>query len=168
MEKIDPTGKDAALETIQTGALSEREQRIATALALVREGSSIKRAARDCQIPRSTLSRYVAGVSKLGATNGVAPRVRDLVEVSYDVARIAGESIRESLSERPEDWKPGDLVKAYGVATDKTVALQANRDDGERGVSALAALLSEGADVTIHAPRPDARAIYVDAEAGEG
>lgn len=167
-KKIDPTGYEAALETIDPGALSERDQRIAAALAMVREGRSVAGAARAAQVPRSTLSRYVAGVSKLGSTNNVAPRVRDLVDVSYDVARIAGESIRESLSERPDEWKPGDLVKAYGVATDKTIALQANREDGERGVSALAALLSEGADVTIHAPRPDARAIDVEAEAGEG
>ena len=96
-DKTDPTGYQAALDTIDPGALSERDQRIAAALAMVREGRSVAGAARAAQVPRSTLSRYVAGVSKLGSQNGVAPRVRDLVEVSYDVARIAGESIRESL-----------------------------------------------------------------------
>ena len=161
-DQTDPDGYTTALETIELGALSERDQRIAAALAMVREGRSVAGAARATQVPRTTLSRYVAGVSRLGSTNGIAPRVRDLVDVSYDVARIAGEAVRESLSERPEDWKPGDLVKAFGVATDKTIALAGQRSEGERGVSALAELLSGGGSLTIQTPTPDERAVEVD------
>ena len=161
-DQTDTDGYTTALETIEPGALSERDQRIAAALAMVREGSSVKGAARRAQVPRTTLMRYVAGVSKLGSTNNVARRVDDVAELSYDVARIAGEAVRESLSERPEDWKPGDLVKAFGVATDKTIALAGQRSEGERGVSALAELLSGGGSVTIQAPTPEERAVEVD------
>ena len=108
---------------IEPGALSERDQRIAAGLALVREGTSMKRAAQIAQVPRTTLMRYRDNLSKLGTSNGREQRLADVEELSFDIARIAGERIRESLNDPEETWKPGDLVKAYGTATDKTLAM---------------------------------------------
>lgn len=134
---------------ITPGALSEREQRIAAGIALVREGKSLNRAAKIVQVPRSTLTRYVQGVRQLGNSNGRETRLADVEELSFDIARIAGERIRESLSETPEEWKPGDLVKAYGTATDKSATLSGLTSSGNKNAFAdmFQALQAQGLEL---------------------
>jgi len=163
MANIDPTGYDVALANIQPGALSERQQRVASAMAMVRDGETIKHSASLARIPQSTLWGYLNGKSKLG-TEAEHGRLEEVTEHSYDISRMAAEAIKESLSDRPADWRPGDLVKAYGVATDKIIAIRnAPASQTAPGISALAALL-EGADVTITKRDPAKHAIDVTPE----
>lgn len=164
MEKTDPTGFAKGLATIPKGQLSERQQRIANGLAMIQGGQSIKGAARACGIPMSTLWGYARGVSDLSREND-GGRGRDLdaiLDASIDVSLIAAERLRESLVN--DEWKAGDLVKAYGVATDKVALLNQRSTDAPSGIRELfAAVLAEG-DVTIRKRDPADEAIDVAAD----
>ena len=61
-KRPDPTGMTTVLDNIEPGALSEREQRIAAGIQMVRDGSTIKGASKAVRIPLSTLHSYVTGV----------------------------------------------------------------------------------------------------------
>ena len=164
MAKVDPTGFDKAIAAIQPGALSERQQRIATAMAMVREGHSILKASKECELPYSTLWGYCRGVSNLGREND-GGRGRDLDALqaaSLDASLIAVEKLRTALL--TEDWKHGDLVKAYGVATDKVIAFsQQPTGEAEDGQSMLAKFLA-GHKVTIEPKRAGDDAIEVEGQ----
>jgi len=162
MAPIDPTGYDVALVP-QPVALSERQQRIAAGMAMVRDGMSLRKASAAARVPRATLHGYMQGVSKLGRQEEHG-RLEQVTDYSYDISLIASEAIIESLSERPHEWKPGDLNRAYGTATDKIIALRnAPASQTAPGISALAQLL-EGADVTITKRDPAKHAIDVTPE----
>lgn len=169
MGKVDPTGYEAALAQIPKGQLSERQQRIATGMAMVREGSSIWAAAKACQIPYSTLWGYCNNVTKLDNENaGVQGRdLEALQTASLDVSLIAAEKLRKALEE--DDWRHGDLVKAYGVATDKVIAFQERpQADDAQGQSLLTKLI-QGHRITIEPAREGDDAVPVEAERiGEG
>jgi len=160
---IDPTGYAGALEAIQPGQLSERQQRIATALAMIRDGASILSASKKAQIPVSTMWRYHHNISKLGNSegDGMDADVMAISQVSADVALIAAEAVRDELVNNREAWKPADLVRAYSAATDRVIAFQGRSKGPEQGVSALAQLLT-GRKVTIEDSRPGDDAIEVD------
>lgn len=168
MAKVDPTGFDKAIASIQPGALSERQQRIAAGLAMIREGKSLSAAARAVQVPLSTMWNYHHGVSTLEGGNqqgGSLSRELEAVHAtSHDIALLAGENIVRSLTTEPEVWKPGDLVKAYGVAVDK-IAILSQQPQGaqEDGQSLLAKFLS-GHRVTIEPKRAGDDAVEVEAE----
>lgn len=144
----DTTGYKTAIAKIPQGQLSERQMRIAAAVAMVRDGSSVEGAARSARIPRTTLRRYIDRAADVASTKEQETRTADLLDASFDIANMASEAILESLSTDREAWKPGELVKAYGVATDKTAVLSTQRTSADPGISALAKLL-ESADVTI-------------------
>ena len=162
---IDPTGYDKALAQIQPGALSERQQRIAAGLALVRDGMSGLKAARAVGVPYSTLWGYIHEVSKLGnvESDGREIDLRSLDEASIDVALIAAEAVRDELVNNRDAWKPADLVRAYAAATDRVIALRQGGQSQADGMSELSKLL-QGMAVTL-TPRPDGdRAIEAIAE----
>lgn len=144
----DTTGYKTAIAKIPQGQLSERQLRIAAALAMVREGKAVRTAAREAHVPLSTLQRYVQKGLEAGRQQEQEVRTAELLDASFDIANMASEAILESLSTDREAWKPGELVKAYGVATDKTAVLSTQRTSADPGISALAKLL-ESADVTI-------------------
>ena len=168
MSKVDPTGFEAALATIPEGQLSERQHRIAAGIALINdEGLSTHEAARRVSIPQATLYRYHRGQVAL---NQEMPAERDLEAVtraSYDISQIAADAILDSLANEREDWKPGDLIKAYGVATDKVIAI--NRKAAPPDESAAAALVGvlakafEGKSVTVTEADPVEQAVEVEA-----
>ena len=143
----DPTGYNTALATIPKGQLSERQMRISTAVAMVRDGTSLTQAAKRCKVPLTTLHRYVHRVSD-AEVQEQDNRAQDLLHTSYDIANLAAEAIQTSLVDSPDEWKPGDLVKAYGVATDKTINLTKTPQATNPGISALAQLL-ESSDITL-------------------
>ena len=163
MGKVDPTGFQATLDTIPKGQLSERQERIARALAMVQSGSSVRGASRACGIPTSTLWGYAHGITNLAREND-GGRGRDLdaiYEATIDASLIAAEKLREALV--TDDWSHGDLIKAYGVATDKVVALNQRSTDAPSGIRELfAAVLAEG-DLTISKRDASRDAIEVDA-----
>lgn len=161
---IDPTGYAGALEAIQPGQLSERQQRIATALAMVRDGMSLNQAARVAKIPLSTLWLYHRKGHAVAERETKADfNVAAVTEVSVDISLMAAERVRDRLAENPDDWSNMDLVKAYGVATDKIIAL-AQRAGGQsvEGMTELQRLLT-GRKVTIEPAQPGDSAIDVDA-----
>lgn len=162
---IDPTGYRDQLATIQPGALSERQQRIATALSMVREGISLNQAARVAKIPLSTLWAYHNSGRTVAERETKADyNVAAVTEVSVDISLMAAERVRDRLAERPDDWSNMDLVKAYGVATDKIIALaQRTTGQGTEGMTELQRLLT-GRKVTIEDAQPIDSAIEVDAQ----
>lgn len=165
MGKVDPTGFDSVLAKIPKGQLSERQERIATGLAMIQNGSSIKRAAQTCGIPVSTLWNYHHGISTLGSETGFERDLKSVQAVSHDIALIAGENIVKSLTTEPEAWKPGDLVKAYGVATDKVIAFQAGgQASAPNGIAELVGSLLEQGDISIKRRDKAAEAVEVEAE----
>ncbi len=150
MTDIDPTGTKAIVAAIEPGQLSERQQRIATGMALVRDqGMPVKTAARKVHIPRTTLRRYLDGMAELATGEDHEVAITEIRNHSLDISRMAAERIAESLSEKGDEWKPGDLVKAYGVSTDKAVAMTQHKPPEDDGVSALSRLLEAGDTVTI-------------------
>lgn len=165
MSKVDPTGFQAALATIQPGALSERQQRIAAGLALVRDGMPGYKAARQVGIPWSTLWGYIHNVSKLGnaESDGMESDIRALNEASVDVALIAAESVRDELVNNRDAWKPADLVRAYSAATDRVIALNQRSSQPNTSTPTLASLLS-GIKLTVETSRAGDDATTVEAE----
>lgn len=162
--KVDPTGYEDALATIPKGQLSERQQRIAAGLAMIREGSSIKKAAEVCRIPKTTMWEYHHSLRSLSDPEIKVDRdMKAIQAATYDIAQIASEKIIESLSDNAEDWKPGDLVKAYGVAVDKIGILSSSAAPGTDGVANLVSALLEAGSVTITPHPPDHAAIDVEA-----
>lgn len=163
MSKVDTTGFDAVLAAIPKGQLSERQQRIAAGMAMVREGSSVLAAAKACGLPNSTLWAYCNDVTKLGREND-GPLGRDIEALraaSVDASLIAAEKLRKALIE--DEWKHGDLVKAYGVATDKVIAMGDNRGAAPNALAdVLGALLDKG-DVSIKRRDPANDAIEIEA-----
>ena len=164
MGKVDTTGFDAVLAAIPKGQLSERQQRIAAGMAMVREGRSYRTASMACGIPISTLHHYVSGSSSLEREQGFERPLKDVNEQSFDIAQLAGEAIVESLTKDRDAWKPGDLVKAYGVAVDKINAMSGQSAAVPNGIAeALGKLLDKG-DVTLRRHRPGDDALEVEAE----
>lgn len=167
---VDPTGMNAALATIQPGALSERQQRIAVGLAMLERGHSYREAADVSKIPLSTLWDYRNDKRSLSERKTSDPRdVEAVTELATDIAIMAGEAIRDSLSDPDirRDWKPGDLIKAYGVAVDKILALnQVSAGDDQDGESLLKSLLA-GHKLTIEPARLGDDAIEVNGAAGD-
>lgn len=167
MGKVDPTGFDAALATIQPGQLSERQQRIAAGVALMREqGMNSRKAAAVVGVPHATLYRYHRDGVSVKQETGIERDTEDIAEASADIALIAAEAIRESLVQHPEDWKPMDLVKAYGVATDKIIALGQKGAAPVVGIRDLFAGLLGQAEVTLKRRDPLEDAVDVSAEIG--
>lgn len=161
---IDPTGYDKALAQIQPGALSERQQRIAAGLAMLADGQSYRRAASVAQVPLSTLWEYANHARSIHERQTrMEDDVQVVAQLSCDVALIAGEAVRDSLINERDQWKPGDLVKAYGVATDKLIALGQRASAGDDSVSELAKLLSNSR-VTVEPMGESDRALSVEAE----
>ena len=161
---IDPTGYAGALEAIQPGQLSERQQRIATALAMVRDGTPLRKAAVVAKVPYATLWEYHnKGRSVAGQETKADYNIAAVTEVSVDISLMAAERVRDRLAENPDDWSNMDLVKAYGVATDKIIAL-AQRTGGQsaEGMTELQRLLT-GRKVTIEDAQPIDSAIEVEA-----
>jgi len=162
MGKVDPTGFQAALATIQPGALSERQQRIAAGLAMIRDGESIQQAAVLARVPYSTLWAYHHKGQSVADREGKADyNVAAVTELSVDISLMAGERVRDSLAEHPEEWRPMDLVKAYGIATDKVALLsQRSTSSAHDALPALSKLLA-GSKVTIE---PSEQATTIEAE----
>lgn len=164
MGKVDPTGFDAALQTIQPGQLSERQQRIAAGLAMIREQKySISAAAHKAGIPVSTLWDYHHGYSTIGSETGFERDLKAVTESTYDIAQIAADAIRTSLTQTPEDWKPGDLVKAYGVAVDKIAILSQRSAAPVAGMTELVSALLNQGELSIRKRDPIADAVEVEA-----
>lgn len=160
---IDPTGYDKALATIQPGALSERQQRIAAGLALIADGTPGYVAARRVGVPWSTLWRYHHKLSKLGndESDGMTADATALAETSVDVALIAAEAIRNSLTHDLDQWERGELVRAYAAATDRSLALsRQSAPTPASGQSVLSRLL-DGARITIEPVDAADRAVTV-------
>lgn len=158
---IDPTGYQSALAEIKPGQLSERQQRLSIGVALVREGKSIRSAAAIAQVPKSTLHLYATGqVDILTTESSLERQVNAVHEASIDMSLIAAEAVIESLSTQPDQWRPADLVKAYGVATDKVLAFGQRSKGPEQGMSELSKLL-QGSKLTIEPARPGDDAIEV-------
>jgi hypothetical protein len=78
---------------------------------------------------------------------------------------MAADIMTERMADNPDAWQNGDLVKAYGVATDK-IALKRGWRQGElqraadEGLSAVAKLLA-GHVITATPIDPAAKAIDV-------
>ncbi len=165
----DPTGM---LETLAEAdqvmvPLSPRKAKIAAGLALVRDGMPIQRAAKHVDIPTATLWRHARGLSDVNSEKLVQVNEQALVAASFDMAQIAASKLTDRLLDEDHGWKDGDLVKVYGVATDKIAmrrgwskGQQANGDD--HGMTTLARLLS-GTKLTIEDADPVEQAIEVDA-----
>lgn len=162
---IDPTGMATAVAAIQVGALSERQQRIATGLALIRDGKPIKRAAIEVGIPESTMWRYAHGVSKVESADadGMDADLRTLNEASFDVALIAAEAVRDELVNNRDAWKPADLVRAYSAATDRVISLNQRSNQPQNQQTSLASLL-QGLKLTVEASDPSSQAIEAEVE----
>lgn len=161
---IDPTGYQAALAEIKPGQLSERQQRIAAGLAMIREGKSVRAASKATMIPWATLDRYNKGLSTLESNEaGAEVNVEHIHHAASDIALIAAQHVLESLRDHSEEWKPGDFIKAFGVAADKVIALSGRTRPTETGMSALGQLLS-GATLTFPAAGQGERTLDVDAE----
>jgi hypothetical protein len=122
--------------------------RIAAAVAMVREGQTIRRAAQAARVPKSTLHTYLHRSPEDGHVQEQETRVGALLDASYDIAGLAAESIRDSMIDNPDDWKPADLVRAYAASADRTIALTRPAQSTSPGVSALAQLLEAG-DLTL-------------------
>lgn len=166
MGKVDPTGFQAALATIQPGQLSERQQRIATGVAMIQAGSTLNSASKACGIPLSTLWGYARGITKFENENE-GRRGRDL-EVLHDAcldnALLASEKLREALT--TEEWSHGDLVKALGVNVDKIAVLGQRTAPAPDGIRELfASVLSEN-EITIRKRDPVNDAVEVEAAIG--
>lgn len=153
------------LAAIPQGQLSERQVRIAAAVSLVRdEGRTYKAASEATGVPIQTIFRYKHKMTEAFDDAGVAINAKALVAASFDVAQLASQRITERLLDEPESWGNGDLVKAYGVATDK-IALKLRWRDGtearesDEGVSAISKML-RGA--TIVMPRQDEHSDAID------
>ena len=161
---IDPTGYTAAIAAIPKGQLSERQQRIAAGLAMIREGKSIQAASRATMIPWSTLDRYHKGLSTLESNEaGAEVNAENIHHAAADIALIAAQHVLESMRDNIEEWKPSDLIKAFGVAADKVLALSGRTKGAEQGISALGQLLA-GSTLTFP-PRPQGdSALDVEAE----
>src|SRR5678815_4355441 len=95
---IDPTGYTAALATIQPGQLSERQQRIAAGLAMIRDGKSIRSASKATMIPWSTLDRYHRGLSTVGSNDaGAELHIDGISNAAADIALMASQAVLESM-----------------------------------------------------------------------
>lgn len=165
MGKVDPTGIDAALAAIQPGALSERQQRIAAGVALMRDqGLNSRTAAKRVGVPYATLYRYHRDGVTLKQETGLERDTEDIAEASADIALLAAEAIRDSLVNHIEDWKPMDLVKAYGVATDKIIALGQKSAAPVIGIRELFQGLLGESEITLRKRDPAADALEVEAE----
>lgn len=127
----DTTGYQAAIEAIPEGQLSSRQQRIATGLAMIREGTSCNAAAKACGIPQKTLWRYQHNLVELTSETDIRAAEADLLRGSITIARMAQERIQARLADDDNPMKDGDLVKAYGVGTDK-VSIQRGWQRGTR------------------------------------
>lgn len=162
----DPTGMDAVLAQIQPGALSERQQRIANGLALIRDQKyDVKSAAKMVGIPHSTLWRYNRDGFEVKPECGIERDIEALVDVTADIALMAGEHIRDSIASGDDDWKPADLVRAYSAANDKLMSwTQRGGQKPDDGQSAITKLLAGATIQMAPAPRDGDQAINVEAE----
>lgn len=165
MSKVDPTGMDAVLAAIPKGQLSERQQRIAAGVALVKEqGFSCKAAAKRVGIPHATLWRYHRDNVTLKPEQGLERDTEDIAEASADIALMAAEAIKDSLSNHVEDWRPIDLVKAYGVATDKIIALGDKKSGPVSGITELFSRIIQDNELVVRKRDRMLDAIEVEAE----
>lgn len=162
MAKIDPTGYTQALATIQPGALSERQQRIAAGVAMVREGASYRKAAAAAKVPLRTLWAYCNEGRAIAEREGKADyNVAAVSEMSVDISLMAAEHVRDRLASAPEEWTNMDLVKAYGVATDKIIAMSQRVSSGSQDALPALSKLLAGSKVTIE---PSEQATTIEAE----
>lgn len=159
MSKVDPTGYSHAIATIEKGALSERQQRIAVGVAMLRDGATYRQASAAAKVPIRTLWDYANRGQAIMEREGKADyNVAAVTEVSLDISLMAAEHVRDRLAAAPEEWSNMDLVKAYGIATDKLIALSQRVTGGASdALPALSKLLS-GSKVTIE-PSEQGRAI---------
>jgi len=95
---------------------------------------------------------------------GLERDTEDIAEASADIALLAAEAIRDSLVNHIEDWKPMDLVKAYGVATDKIIALGQKSAAPVIGIRELFQGLLGESEITLRKRDPAADALEVEAE----
>jgi molybdenum-dependent DNA-binding transcriptional regulator ModE len=165
----DPTGIKQALESIPKGQLSERQQRIAAGLSLIRDdGKSIHGAAKAVDVPCTTLWRYAKGLTALESERGIDANSTALLNASFDIAQVAASRITDRLFDEDNPVEDKDLVKFYGVATDKiAIKLGWTRGYGstdEKTQNALAGALQalrEGSSVSITKPDKPSEAIDV-------
>jgi hypothetical protein len=148
--------------------LSTRQLKIAAGLSLVRDqGYTFTKAAAEADVPLSTLWRASRGL--VPATDGKGVEINDaaLVAASFDVAQVAAGIMTERMVDNPEAWANGDLVKAYGVATDK-IAMKRGWKQGDlqraadEGLSAIGKML-QGHTITATPIDRASRAIDVTA-----
>lgn len=166
MSKVDPTGFQAALATIQPGQLSERQQRIAMGLAMIEAGKTVSAASRECGIPRMTLWGYAQGVTKLGNENE-GRRGRDLEtlhDACLDNALLASEMLRDALTQ--DEWTHADLVKALGVNVDKLAVLGQRTSPAPDGIRELFASVLTENEIVLRKRDPIGDAVEVAAEIG--
>lgn len=171
----DPTGMQQALETIPSGQLSERQTRIAAGISLVRDaGFSINRAAKECDIPYKTMWRHVKGLVNSATEQGFQADETALIAGSFDVALIANDKIIERLSDDDNPMRDSDLIKSYGVATDKIAAKrQWSRGTQSSDINTRDALtealesVMRGGSVTVTGPDPISEAVEVEAISGD-
>jgi len=161
MADQDNSGYEAAIAEIPKGQLSEREQRIAAGIAMVKvDGFSILQASKKTGIPYTTLSRHVRGITTTVSNNVEAAR-EDLLETAYAVASGAAAHIQARLDDENHEWKDGDLAKVYGIATDKFDRLQNAGGMPTSGVAALIDVLTKEHDLTLSKRDPATDAIDV-------
>ena len=169
----DDSGYQAAIAEIPRGQLSERQQRIAAGLAMIRvDGSSVHAAAKAVQIPYSTLYDHNRGLTDPDYEKGFKANERGLVDGLMSIATLASEKIFERVE--ADTMRDGDLIKAQGVAIDKIAMkrrwAQTQTQGSDRTHDALAAALEamrQGAKVSIEQPDPVADAIEIQTIDGE-
>ena len=165
----DPSGYLEAIAEIPKGQLSERQQRIATGLAMINEGSSCNAAAIAVNIPAKTMWRHNQGYVALTDEKGVQINERALVAASFDMAQIAAQKITDRLLDETREIKDADLVKIYGVATDKiamkrgwTRGLSAADEKTQDALAGALQHLRDGKQIQIIEPDPVSEAIDVE------
>ena len=164
----DPSGYLEAIAEIPRGQLSERQQRIAAGIAMIRDGKSCNKAAKEVGIPYSTLFRHKQGLTDPNYEKAFQKGEKALIEGHLAIATLGAEKVFERVE--ADTMSDGDLIKAVGVSTDK-LALKRGWARGlssadEKTQDALAGALEhlrQGHTVTIEKPDPVNEAIEIDA-----
>lgn len=161
----DPDGILGALAEIPKGQLSERQARLAAALAMIDGGSSIHAASKACELPYSTLYKQARGLARSDRETAFEVGESALVDAQLTIASRASEIVLERLDDTQNPMRDGDIIKAMGVATDKVAIKRqwsrADSNQNEReGISALARIL-QGHTVTIEPTDPSTQAVDV-------
>lgn len=163
----DPTGFAGAIKELPESGLSSRQQRVAAAIAMVKNGHTQRDASEATGIPKTTLYRALRGIGTIrdqGKQDEAATRA--ILEASQAISLKASEVVMEGLDD--PNVKLGDAVKAFGVAVDKIHAFGQTPSSQGDGVAALLQGILDQADVTITKRAPERDAVDVTpSESGE-